>query len=187
MRSEPSERALLVGAHQQAVADDIGREYCCQFADNRHYFRLPFMSPAPVVREKRSKPRNRVVGNVSRPSVMAPCSGRDRARRRMMIAVDSSRWRPAAAPRTGGNARKRAFPPSWRLETIGSSIGLVMTLAPLQPRRRDLEVWSRRSEVVRTAIRLAMLSLRQGAFITRRSSRAHQSRQLMGHLVRFAS
>jgi hypothetical protein len=48
------------------------------------------MSPAPVVREKRSKSRNHAVGNVSRPSVMAPCSGRDRARRRMMIAVDSS-------------------------------------------------------------------------------------------------
>jgi len=52
MRLEPSKRALLIGAHQQAVADDIGREYCCQFANNRHYFRLPFMSPVPVAREK---------------------------------------------------------------------------------------------------------------------------------------
>src|SRR5215469_5701365 len=43
MRLESSKRALLVGAHQQAVADDIGREYCCQFTNNRHYFRPPFL------------------------------------------------------------------------------------------------------------------------------------------------
>ena len=44
MRLEPSKRALLIGAHQQAVADDIRREYCCQFANNRHCFRLAYGS-----------------------------------------------------------------------------------------------------------------------------------------------